>query len=296
MKSLPVWLDLDQQGLDAAYDQARFAANQQQLLARYASNSELARERLGQPLRFAYGDSAIEALDVYPAQRTDAPVCIFLHGGAWRSGLARNYAFLAELFVQAGAHLVVPDFVSVLETGGDLMPMAVQVRRAIAWVHCHAGRFGGNASRITVCGHSSGAHLAAVALSTPWERQFGLPADILKGGLCCSGVYDLKPVGLSARSSYLRLTPEIEQALSPLRHLDAVTAPVIVAYGSLESPEFQRQSCDFSQALKAAGKPVQLLVAEAYNHFEILETLASPYGALGRAALGLIRLGAPPTD
>ena len=134
MKSLPVWLDLDQQGLDAAYDQARFAANQQQLLARYASNSELARERLGQPLRFAYGDSAIEALDVYPAQRTDAPVCIFLHGGAWRSGLARNYAFLAELFVQAGAHLVVPDFVSVLETGGDLTAMAVQVRRAVAWV------------------------------------------------------------------------------------------------------------------------------------------------------------------
>jgi len=42
--------------------------------------------------------------------------------------------------------------------------------------------------------------------------------------------------------------------------------------------------------VKAAGKRVELLVGEGYNHFEILETLASPYGPLGRAVLQQMNL------
>ena len=36
---------------------------------------------------------------------------------------------------------------------------------------------------------SSGGHLAACALTTDWQREFGLPADTLKGGLCCNGSF-----------------------------------------------------------------------------------------------------------
>jgi acetyl esterase/lipase len=89
-------------------------------------------------------------------------------------------------------------------------------------------------------------------------------------------LFDLKPVRLSARSSYVKFTDEIEQALSSQRHLERLNAPVVVAYGTLETPEFQRQSRDFAAAVRAAGKPVQLLVGEGYNHFEIPETLANP--------------------
>jgi len=32
------------------------------------------------------------------------------------------------------------------------------------------------------------------ALTTDWSREFGLPADIIKGGICISGMYDLTPV------------------------------------------------------------------------------------------------------
>ncbi|HME45259.1 MAG TPA: hypothetical protein VKF36_19355, partial [Syntrophorhabdales bacterium] len=99
-----------------------------------------------------------------------------------------------------------------------------------------------------------------------------------------------QPVRLSARSSYVKFTDEIEQALSSQRHLDKLNCPVIVAYGTFETPEFQRQSRDFAAALKAANKPVQLFVAEGYNHFEIIETLASPYGVLGRAVLEQMKL------
>ena len=43
-------------------------------------------------------------------------------------------------------------------------------------------------------------------------------------------------------------------------------------------------------ALRRSGKPAKLIVAEGYNHFEMLEMLANPYGLLGRAALGQMGL------
>ena len=240
VKGPPVWLDMDQTELDAAYDQIKYAPNLPQITKRYATNSEAARSRLGVPRHFAYGPTAIEGLDVYATKRPNAPINIFIHGGAWRVGLAKDYAFPAELFVYAGAHLVVPDFVWVQDAGGSLMPMADQVRRAVAWVHRNAQGFGGDPNRIYVSGHSSGGHLAGVVLTTDWRKEFNLPADTVKGGLCCSGLFDLRAVRLSARSAYVKFTDEIEQALSSQRHLNNLNAPVIVACGTLETPEFQR--------------------------------------------------------
>jgi arylformamidase len=283
-----VWLDMDQQALDDAYDQSKYAPNRSQIVERNASNSDIARERLGAPRRIAYGPTAKEALDLYLAAAPNAPISIFVHGGAWQRGLAKNSAFPAELFVRAGAHYVVLDFINVIEASGDLMPMANQVRRAIAWVYRNAASFGGDPNRIHLYGHSSGAHLAGVAMVTDWRGLYDLPADVIKTGLLCSGMYDLRPVRLSARSRYVNFTDEMEAGLSTQRHIDRFAAPVVLAYGTLETPEFQRQSRDFATALRAAGKRVELLVGNHYNHFEIVETLASPYGLLGRAALAQI--------
>ena len=286
-----VWLDLDQQELDDAYDQSKYAANLAQIVKRYATNSEQVRARLGAPKRLAYGATPVEGLDLYPSRKQNAPVHVFIHGGAWRSGLARDSAYPAETFVHAGAHYIAVDFNNVVETKGDLAPMADQVRRAVAWVYRNATSFGGDSNRIFVSGHSSGGHLAGVVLVTDWQKDFGLPQDVVKGGLVCSGMFDLKPARLSARSSYVRFTDEVEHALSAQRHLQHLNCPVIVGYGTLETPEFQRQSRDFAVAVKAAGKPVELLKVPNYAHLEMAESLGNPYGPNGRAALALMRLG-----
>jgi arylformamidase len=104
-------------------------------------------------------------------------------------------------------------------------------------------------------------------------------------------MYDLLAVRRSARSRYVHFDDATEQALSPQRHLEQLHARLVVAYASLDSPEFQRQSRDFAAAVKATGKPVDLLVARGYNHFEAPETLGNPYGLLGRAALAQMGLG-----
>jgi arylformamidase len=171
------------------------------------------------------------------------------------------------------------------------MPMIDQVRRAIAWVYKNAASFNGDPNKIYLSGHSSGAHLAGVALTTNWEKEFGLPMNLIKGGLLCSGMYDLKPARLSARSSYVKFNDTVEDLLSSQRHLDLLNTPLIVAYGTQETPEFQRQSRDFVSAVKALNKPVELIIGQNYNHFELAETLANPFGLLGYAALKQMQLG-----
>src|SRR5262245_29148210 len=285
-----VWLDMDQQDLDDAYDQAVYAPNREYVLRRCVRNSELVRERLGAPKRFAYGPTSIEALDVFTTKVANAPVNVFVHGGAWRTGLARDYHYPAEMFVNAGANFVVLDFNNVIETGGDLMVMAEQVRRGVAWVYKNARTFGADPERLYVSGHSSGGHLAGVLLTTDWQKDFGLPPTVVKGGVCGSGMFDLKPARLSKRSAYVKFTNASEDALSAQRHLDLLVAPVGLVYGTLETPEFQRQSRDFAAAVKAAGKPVAVSVMEGYNHFEVMESLGNPYSLFGRAVLEQMQL------
>jgi arylformamidase len=284
-----VFLDMDQRELDDAYTQINFAPNQPQILARYASNSDAMRARLGEPRRLAYGSTPMEQFDLYAAPRINAPICVFLHGGAWRAGSAKSHAFPAEALVGAGVHFAALDFDNVDTTGGDLAPMARQVRSAVAWIYANAASLGADPRKLYVCGHSSGGHLAGVVLTTDWQRAFGLPADVVRGGMLNSGMYDLQPVRLSARSSYINFTDGVVEALSPIRHVDRLTCPVLVTHGTLESPEFVRQARDFVAAAKTANKSAELVVAEGYNHFEILETLANPYGVLGRAALKMMQ-------
>lgn len=279
-----VFLDMDQQALDDAYDQEVYAPNRALVVERRKTASARARAILGAPKRMVYGPSEHEGLDIFDCGIKGAPVNVFVHGGAWRRNIAADYALQAEPLVRSGAHSVIIDFINVDQAGGDLFPMYEQVRRALGWVWNNAASFGGDRDRLYVSAHSSGSHLSGVVLTRGW-REERLPPDAVKGAVLLSGMYDLAPVALSKRSSYVNFTAAMIEKLSGGRTIDSLHTPLVLAYGTCETPEFQRQTRDFAAAVKAAGKPVELLVGEAYNHFELLETLANPYGLTGRAML-----------
>ena len=130
--------------------------------------------------------------------------------------------------------------------GGPGAPRGARVAR-------NATSFGGDPRQIFVSGHSSGAHLAGNILVTDW-RPFDPPPDVVKGGVCVSGMYDLRAPRLSARASYVNFDDRIEHEYSSQRHLDRLACPVIVASGDHDSPEFQRQSREFAAALDAVGR------------------------------------------
>jgi len=285
----PVWRDMDQKALDDAYDQDVYAPNRPLIVQRRIAASERTRAILGSPERVAYGTSEYERLDIFRAPAANAPVNVFIHGGAWRRNKAADYALQAEPLVAAGAHAVIIDFINVEQSGGDLLPMYEQVRRALAWCWRNAESVGADRERFYISAHSSGSHLTACVLTDGW-REAGLPPDFCKGALLLSGMYDLAPVRLSKRSSYVTFTDATVEKLSSQRHLDGLRTPLVLAYGTCETPEFQRQTKDFFAAVQAVRKPAELIVGEAYNHFELLETLANPYGLMGRALLRQMRL------
>jgi len=284
-----VWMDMDQHELDEAYDQAVYAFNGRTISGRREARNKVALASIGAPERVAYGAADIEKVDIWRTRRPDAPILVFLHGGQWLGGRSRQAAYIAEAVVKAGAHFVSVDFSNVKETNGDLTPMVDQCRRAVAWTYQNAAKFGGDPNSIYLSGFSSGAHLGGCVVITDWEKQ-KRPPDILKGAILCSGIYDLKPVRLSKRSSYLTIDDATEQALSAQRHIDKVRIPLILTTGTLETPEFQRQSRDFAAALEAAGKRVRHVAGTGHNHFEMQESFGNPYGVAGRAALEMMGL------
>ena len=99
-KGPPVWMDLDQQERDEAYDQSVYAFNQRFVQERRDERNALMAKVLGKPERVAYGPAEIEKVDIYKTKRPNAPTMIFLHGGAWRGGRSAQGAYHAEPFRQ----------------------------------------------------------------------------------------------------------------------------------------------------------------------------------------------------
>lgn len=281
-----VWLDYTQEALDRAYDQTAWVSNRAEYVARYAAESAKARARLELRPGVAYGPGEDETLDIFPASVPGAPVHVHVHGGRWSVFTKEDMSFIAPAFVAAGAACVVLDFSRIPNV--RIPAMVEQVKRAIAWVSANAASFGSDPERIHISGHSSGAHLAGVALLTDWEKEFSLPRDTVKNGLLVSGMYDLRPVVLSARSSYVKLSPGEVDALSAILRPEALAAPVTLAFGDKETPEFQRQPGAFASVLGAAGKSAQLIELPGANHFDTLQQFGDPGSRLSRAALALM--------
>jgi arylformamidase len=254
----------DQAALDAQYDQRAWAPGMDEVIARYAARSEELRARLGEPVTHAYGASAVEKLDVYGPDRKQT--FVFIHGGAWRRESRRASAWAAETVLRGGATYVALGFAATPAV--SLAGMVRQVCSGIDWVMRHLG------GRVVLCGHSSGAHLAACALTR---------VDGIARALLVSGVYDLLPVRLSARNGYLKLDARQEQELSPLRHRESIRCPVQVAWAEKDSAEFIRQSRDFAAALRAPR-----LEGKGFDHFTLAETLADPISPLAAAALAML--------
>src|SRR3954470_16240319 len=119
VKGPPVWLDMDQQDIDDAYDNDVYAFNSKTIEERRRFNNEIAQSILEKPQRVAYGPTEVEKLDIYKTKRPNAPTLIFIHGGSWRVGRSSQFTVYAEPFVKAGANFIVLDFTSVRETDGD---------------------------------------------------------------------------------------------------------------------------------------------------------------------------------
>lgn len=254
--------------------------------------SEAARARLDGVLGVPYGDGECQVVDVFAPDRPTTPgggpTLVYLHGGYWRSGHARDASFIAEPFVRAGATA----FLATYDLCPDVTVATIvdQARRAIAWVHANARSYGGDPDRLYLVGHSAGAHLCAMALAHDWAeaREVG---GAIAGACLISGVYDLEPVLSISVNALIRATPADVAPLSPLRHPPRQPVPVIVAVGGNESTEWRRQSSLYADVARGAGCTVAEIDVPGVHHWSILLPMREPHHPVTRALLRMMGIG-----
>lgn len=261
---------MDRAALDAAYDNTAAVANSAALLADFDARSAQRRAEHPQHLDLRYGPAERNRIDYFAAPQTTrpAPVLIFIHGGYWQMRAKETFSFLAAGPLVHGIHVALPGYT--LAPAISLDGIVDEVRAAVRWIAQHAAAFGGDPARIIVSGWSAGGHLTAMVMDE----------SAVKGGLAISGIFDLEPIRLNYLNTKLGLDEAAVQRLSPLRHSPATSAPLMLACGTGELAELQRQSETFAQARSRAGLPGRLVPLPQHNHFTILEELAQPDGAL----------------
>ena len=280
----PLYLSFRTQAeIDEQYDVESSVPDFGRYVDFFLSNSARVRKELGPRLDVPFGPTTAETLDIYPAARPDAPIHMFIHGGYWHSLSSKEFSFVAEGLVAAGASVVINNYALCPQV--TITEIVRQNRAAIAWLYRNAAAFGGNRNRIYVSGHSAGGHLTAMLLATDWERDFGLPADLVKGGTAISGLFDLEPFVHSWLQPKLRLTPDEIHRMSPIRHVPDRASPLTVTFGGDESAEFRRQSETFLAAWTGKGLDGRYLDLPSRNHFTVLEDYMDSGSPLCRSIL-----------
>ncbi len=287
-----VYLDYDQRALDDQYDQRVLVPDAEDYIAADAEASARVRDRLDCRIDIAYGPGEDQKLDVFPAAAPASPIVVYMHGGAWTRSDKSVESFMAESFASAGAAFVAVNFSLCPKV--DLDELIRQAREGVVWSWREAASFNGDPDRLFIAGHSSGGHVGGMMVVTDWAAGHGLPRGIVKGGLLCSGMYDLEPVRLSARNAYLRLDEAAARRNSAILHIPEDGCPLVIGYGGGEQREFRRQSRDFAAAWRARGLAVAEIALPGVNHFALRRFLNDPEGPILRAAFAMMGLGAQP--
>ena len=268
---MKVYLEYNQEELNSQYDQRSLVPDPSNFFKIWSETTQWAKTRFNCQENIAYGDHPDELLDLYLPDGVEgkdalAPLLVFCHGGAWQRLSKDDSGYIATVYVPEGIALAALNFS--LAPEGKLELIVDQVRRAVVYLYENASELLVERDQIYICGHSSGAHLAANIAVTDWSN-FGVPQNLIKGLTLVSGPYDLEPVRLSARNDYLFLDEETAQALTPQTHLRQGLAPAIFAWGGRELEEFQRQSASLAEAWENQGMAVQRIFYHDKNHFEM---------------------------
>lgn len=257
------------------------------IAAEYAERSRSLSASVELRADIAYGPQARETLDLLLPRQVEAgaPLHVFVHGGYWRHGDKANYRFAVEPALAAGAVAAVVEY--------DLMPMerlpvlVDQVRRSVMWLQRHAAQFGANPDRLTVSGHSAGAHLASYLAAIGRGDTVSPALPSLKGLILLSGIYDLSGIPDSFLKHEAEMTPAEAADWSPLDSRQLACPHRILAFGADETAPFREQATALQAML--SGQSSQLMPLPGLSHMSGLLDLGSREGRLGRELAAMVR-------
>ena len=277
---------LTPQEVERGYNNRAAVPDHPRWLAFYAERSAAAVRDLKPVRDLRYGPGPKETLDLFVPSGPAKATLVFLHGGYWRALDKSDFSFIAAPFVAQGIATAVVNY--------DLCPdvsigeIVAECERAVAWVARDGPAHGASGERVVVAGHSAGGHLAAMLLATDWTAH-GLAHDPVTGAVSLSGVHDLAPMLLFSFNADFKLDAAEAARLSPVNLFPRSRAPLLIAAGADETPEFLRQSrilWDRWPANRPVGMPGPLFVP-ARDHFSVVADYADPASLLLQRTMAL---------
>jgi arylformamidase len=272
----PLWSTLTPEEHEFQYNpQAAFPNFKDAQASRNAVNAG-ALARLARQADLAYGDHPLRTLDIYPAslgKAGAAPVHVFFHGGYWRAQDKQNFAFLAEPLVAAGITTVVVNYE--LCPGSTLDGVAESALAAVDWLRREAAGFGADPGRISLSGHSAGAHLVAECMAHDWSAK-GVDPSFIIGAVLISGIYDPRPVMGTSVNAEVRLTEEIAMRRDVERRPVFAGCPSTLFVGGLEPWHWIDQTYRYSHHLHRSGLNPEVHTLPRWGHFDILSEFVEP--------------------
>lgn len=269
---------LSEEDLNREYGVTQAISNREAILQGFVDRSVRFRHSNAGIRNVRFGATRDEVLDLFFPTRSDepAPVVVFLHGGYWYQFTKEEWSFIAAELCRRGVLVAIPTYS--LCPGVTLTEIVRQMQGFIQWLHRSCETWGGDPTRIYLAGHSAGGHLAVTLARTPWRERYGIPADVIKGVVSISGVFDLGPVSQSYVQNHVRLA---EREITEFSHVSSVEqglAPLSALVGDLETSEFQRQSEAMCGLWHRAGNHACFEKLPNRNHLDILDE----FGAGGR--------------
>ena len=270
-----IWRGMTRAQLDTAYNNTAVVRNSADKLADWIERSKRVRAERSELLDLVYGSRPRNRIDIFRCGKAHVPLLVYIHGGYWQRNAKEFFACLAEGPVARGFDAALIGYT--LAPEATLTEIVDEVRMAIRWLRANGSHYGVAGAKLIVSGWSAGGHLTAMTLAE---------AD---AGLAISGIFDIEPCRLNYLNDALRMTMEEQLLLSPIRQLPSSSPPLVIAYGTAELPELQRQSREYHDARRGAHLPSELLPLDDHDHFSILEEIANSNGKLTDA---LVRLAA----
>lgn len=258
-----------------------FVPNFDAIAAEFAERSRALSAKAEVLADIRYGLGNREVLDVILPDRlkAGAPLHVFVHGGYWRSGEKENYRLVAAPVLAAGGVTALVEY--------DLMPgqrlhvLVDQVRRSVLWLQRHAGDFGADPGKLTISGHSAGAHLASFLAAAGPAETVAPSLPTVRGLMLVSGIYDLSGIPDSFLRDEAEMTSAEAAAWSPLTSSQLPCPQRIIAFGAEETPPFHEQASALNAQLSAQNGALELLRVPRCNHMNVVLDLADPAGHLG---------------
>jgi acetyl esterase/lipase len=236
-------------------------------------------------IEYAAGANGPLKLDLYkPATGANAPLLVWVHGGAWENG--NKDAMPLGALVERGFAIASVDF-----SPASKAPFPAQIheiKAAIRYLRSQAQRNGYDARRIGILGASSGGHLAAVVGTSNGNQELegalgehDAESSAVQAIVSYFGAANLTtilkqstPFGLNVREPALKrllgAAPSENEAIaklaSPVFQLDSADPPLFLLHGDQDPQMPINQSHELEGAYEKHGLTAELIVVHGAAH------------------------------